>query len=439
MKRALYTQPAMSGPLVAALTAFSLLTGSAAAQVAPSAGSILQQIQPAKPSVPLSGNTGLTIEKEGGSHLPPSAPFMVKTLRISGNAQFDTATLHALVADAEGKNFTLSQLGELVARITDYYHHHGYPLARALIPAQTIRSGVVDVEVIEAHYGKVSLANHSRVNDALLQDMLSDLQSGQIIAQSRLDRTLLLLFDVPGAGISATLAPGDVVGTSDLLVEASAGPFVSGSTLVDNYGNRATGRVRVGAAVSINNLLHHGDVLNASGLSSASGLHYERITYESLLSRQGTRMGGAYSMLHYALDVPSLDAHGTAQVASLWLKQPIVRSRNVNLYGQIQYDRLQLRDHVYADTIQQDRHVDNWTVNLAGDARDVFASGGIYTWNLGWTAGRVDFDDAAAQQADAASAKTHSGEYLVDFFFMAPFSQMSEPPRFPGRFKTVLR
>ncbi|WP_157691532.1 hypothetical protein, partial [Noviherbaspirillum autotrophicum] len=27
-----------------------------------------------------------------------------------------------------------------------------------------------------------------------------------------------------------------------------------------------------------------------------------------------------------------------------------------------------------------------------------------------------------------------SGEYLVDFFFMAPFSQILEPPRFPGRF-----
>jgi hypothetical protein len=32
-----------------------------------------------------------------------------------------------------------------------------------------------------------------------------------------------------------------------------------------------------------------------------------------------------------------------------------------------------------------------------------------------------------------------SGEYLVDFFFMAPFSQMLEPPRFPGRFNNAMR
>jgi hypothetical protein len=30
-----------------------------------------------------------------------------------------------------------------------------------------------------------------------------------------------------------------------------------------------------------------------------------------------------------------------------------------------------------------------------------------------------------------------SGENLTDFFFMAPFSQMMEPPQNPGRFSCV--
>ncbi|WP_234485053.1 hypothetical protein, partial [Noviherbaspirillum pedocola] len=32
-----------------------------------------------------------------------------------------------------------------------------------------------------------------------------------------------------------------------------------------------------------------------------------------------------------------------------------------------------------------------------------------------------------------------SGEYLIALFFIAPFSQMLGPPRFPGRFKTLLQ
>jgi hypothetical protein len=31
-----------------------------------------------------------------------------------------------------------------------------------------------------------------------------------------------------------------------------------------------------------------------------------------------------------------------------------------------------------------------------------------------------------------------SGEYLIAFFFIDPFSQMSGPPRFPGRFNVYL-
>ncbi|PUA19125.1 POTRA domain-containing protein [Glaciimonas sp. PCH181] len=54
---------------------------------------------------------------------------------------FDTAVLHALVADAEGQTMSLSRLDELVARISNYYHSKGYPLARAIVPAQSIVSG----------------------------------------------------------------------------------------------------------------------------------------------------------------------------------------------------------------------------------------------------------------------------------------------------------
>lgn len=394
--------------LAALLVSLSPLAAQAAGPVAPDAGSILQQIKPVTPPAPSPTGTGLTIEREGGGKLPPSAPFDVKTIQISGNTLFDTPTLHALVADAEGKSLSLAQLDEMSARITDYYHSHGYPLARAFIPAQTIQSGIVRMEIMEARYGKIKLDNRSRVNDPLLQDTLSPLQSGQAIGQMGLDHALLLLSDIPGVAVNATLKPGEAVGTSDLMVEAAPSPAVSGNVVLDGYGNRYTGRARAGFTVDFNNPLHHGDYFSLSGLTSGSGLNYGRITYESLLNGRGTRMGGTYSALRYTLGEPlaSLNAHGNAQVESLWAKHPLVRSRDVNLYGQIQYDQMQLRDHIDASAIQTDRHLKSWTVSLAGDARDVLLSGAVSAWNVGWTSGRVGFDNEAAQLADAATAKT---------------------------------
>lgn len=396
-------------PLSAALlAALAPLAVHAQAPAVPGAGSILQQIQPATPAIPSPSGTGLRIEREAGDRLPPSAPFPVKALRLSGNTLFDTPTLHALVADAEGKTLTLSELDALAARITGYYQSHGYPLARAIIPAQKIESGIVRIEIIEARYGRIGLDNRSRVNDPLLLDTLYPLRSGQAIGQEALDHALLLLSDVPGVVVAATLRPGGAVGTSDLLVNTTPGPAVSGNAVLDNYGNRFTGRARIGGTVNFINPLHHGDVLSASGLSSGSRLNYGRVAYESLLNGRGTRMGGAYSALDYTLGdtLAPLNAHGTAQVASLWAKHPLLRSRDVNVNGQIQYDRLRLRDRIDASAIRTDRHLDNWTLSLAGDARDALLAGAVSAWNVGWTAGRVGFDDSAARLADAATTRT---------------------------------
>ena len=403
------TQRVMKPLFAAMVVAFPpLAAAQTTAPAAPGAGAILQQIQPVTPPAPSSTGTGLTIERGDGAKLPLSAPFLVKTLQITGNTLIDTPTLHALVADAEGKSLTLSQLGELAARITGYYQSRGYPLARAIIPAQTIASGIVRIEIIEARYGQISLDNRSRVNNSLLQATLSPLQSGQVIGQTGLDRTLLLLSDIPGVLVGATLKPGQTVGTSDLLVNTTPGPAVTGNLVLDNYGNRFTGRARIGGTVNVINPLQHGDVLSVTGLSSGSGMNYGRITYESLLNGQGTRAGGSYAALHYELGEPlaSLKANGTAQVGSLWAKHPLVRSRDANLYGQIQYDGKQLRDRVDTSGIRTDRHLDNWTLSLAGDA---LLLGGINSWNLGWTSGRVGFDNSAAQLADAATAKTQGG------------------------------
>jgi hemolysin activation/secretion protein len=104
-----------------------------------------------------------------------------------------------------------------------------------------------------------------------------------------------------------------------------------------------------------------------------------------------------------------LNAHGTAEVKSLWAIQPLVRSRDVNLFGQIQSNRLQLSDAIGASAIQTDRHLHNWTANLAGNSQDALLSGGINTLSAGWTTGRVDFDNGAAQLADAATASTQGG------------------------------
>ena len=420
-------RPARFKPSLAVLLlALSSLAVQAASTPPPGAGSILQQIQPVEPPAPPTNNPGLVIEQPGAGNLAPTAPFPVKRIRIKGNAAFDTASLHALVRDAEGKSLTLSQLYELAALISDYYHRHGYPLARAIIPAQTIQEGEVEIDVIEAHYGKIELDNRSRVKDSLLQATLFPLQSGQAIEQGRLDRSLLLLSDIPGVVTNATLKPGEAAGTSDLLVQAAPGAAVAGNITLDNYGNRYTGSALAGGEVDLYDPLHHGDLLDANVLSSGHDMDYGRVLYDVLLNGEGTHLGGSYSALHYILgdSLASLDGYGTARVASLWAKQPLVRSVDFDLYGQLQFDRKNLRDDYGVSGIRTNRHMDNWTASLSGDRRDALLSGGLNTWSVGLTSGYVGFDDAAAERADASTAKIQ-GRFLQGNAVFARLQQLT--------------
>jgi hemolysin activation/secretion protein len=396
------------GVLRVILLAASPLSVQAANTVVPGSGTILQEQNPIQPPAPSTIDPGLTIEQPGGAILPPTAPFAVKTIQISGNVSFDSATLHALLADAEGHDLTLPELNAKVARITDFYHAKGYPLARALIPAQTIRDGVVIVEVLEARYGKVVLDNHSRVSNSLLQSTLAPLQAGQLVDQPTLDHALLLMSDIPGVVQSGTLAPGASTGTSDLLVQAAPGPAAAGILTMDNYGNRYTGNVRAGGEVGIYDPLHHGDVLDASISSSGKDMDYGRLSYDALVSGKGTHLGASYSALEYILgkSLASLDGRGTAQVESVWAKQPLLRTINGNLYGQLQFDRKELRDDIDSSGIHTDRHLDNWTLSLTGDWRDSFLSGGANSWSAQWVRGSLAFDDAAAEKCDASTART---------------------------------
>jgi hemolysin activation/secretion protein len=396
-------------PILAILLLANSLLAQAAGPVSPGAGSILQQVNPA------STGTGLKIEDAGVAKLPSSAPFLVKSIKIKGNTQFDKATLYALVIDAEGQSLTLTQLNEVAARITDYYHSHGYYMAQAIIQTHTIQEGNVVIEIIEARYGKIDLINHSSADDELLHETLSTIESGEAIELTELDRSILLLSDIPGVVPNSTWKPGEAAGTSDLVVEIDPSQVVTGYMSLDNYGSLYTGRTHLGGTVNFINPLHHGDLLSVYGLSSGAGMNYGYISYESLLNGDGTRMGGSYSALHYIMgDIyESFKEHGTAQVANLWIKHPMERSQNANVYGLLRYDHKQLNDHTDINNSQWDRHLDNLTIFLSGDSRGMFLSGGTTTWYMGMTLGQVSFDDAAAQQVDLTTLVTQGGFFKL--------------------------
>ena len=403
--------PALKLINMALLMAF--LPALATAAGSPDAGVILQQLKQPKQSEPAI-SPGLVVKEVEPKTEPKnndSNNFLLNGFVINGNKNISTKALQALFTDSLGKKVTLENLQKLVGKVTDYYHAHAYPLARAVIPAQTIDSGLVKVDIYEAYYGKVSVNNHSLVKDSLLDGTLSALKTGEVIEQVRLDRSLLLMSDIPGAVVNASLKPGEIMGTSDLIVSALTTQRVYGNLALDNYGNSYTGRPRISGSVNVIDPFHLGlgDIFSFNGLTSGGGLNYGRVAYEALVNQYGTRMGGSFSALHYSLGgkFAKSNAQGNAQVSNLWTKHPIIRSRDLNLYGQVKVEHMQVNDH--SDAGKTDRHISDAAFDLLGEAHDKLFGGGVNAWDVAVMAGSVTFDDFAAKLSDVASAKTLGG------------------------------
>ena len=385
-------------------------------------GQLLQQMQPSAVQPP-SSSLDLTIQKHSAASSANTEKFYVRTIEITGNTLLPTDALHALVASGEGHELSLNKLDALAENVTHYYQDHGYPLALAYVPAQTLHDGVVHIAVVEARYGKVSLQNQSAVSNYPLNATLSPLQSGQPVSEFGLERSLLLLSDIPGAIVNSVMRPGDAEGTSDLLVNVTSAPRYTGTLGLDNYGNDYTGSVRLSGTFDVNGLFHQGDQLDFSGVSSGGDMSYGHIGYRYLLDGQGTTLGLADSGLVYRLGngLSDLHAHGTATTQSINLSQPFIRNTAGNLYMQVEYDHKRLYDDIDLAGLETHRHSDSWVLTVAGDQRD---NTGITNFNISGDYGHLFLDNFQTLFDDYFGART-AGSFTKFDYSVSRLQQLS--------------
>lgn len=421
---------ACSGAVAFALS----LAQTALAAQAPDAGQILENIKAPLTLPPATdGVLPEAAPARPALSLPSDVKLQIKAFRITGAREFSEAHLLALLADSTDRELSLAQLQGLAERITAHYREQGYLLARAYLPAQDIKDGLLTIAVLEGRLGKVRLDNRSLLNDATAQRQLDDLHPGDAVQAAALERSLLLLNELPGAEVHSTLKPGASVGLTDLDVSLGAGPRVAGSLEADNFDNRYTGSERLGGNLAINSPTGLGDTLSLRGLTSGAGMNYGRLAYQLPLGPQATQVGLAWSEMRYELgeDFASLDAHGKASIGSVYALQPLLRSRQARLDGQLNYERKRLEDRVDATDTTLDKTLDVWSLGLSGSHQDSLLGGGAMQYGASLVAGNLELD-AASDALDDAGLDTR-GHYAKLAF------QLTRLQRLTDRFSLQLR
>lgn len=364
-------------------------------------------------ALPLPKQVDTQIEiKQAEQEFPVNADqskFHVEKIRITGQNIYSEEVLQELINDAYGKDLTISELEVYARRITQYFHNQGYLVARAIIPAQTIENGIVNIKVLIGQYGQIQVENNSDLRQSVVNRMLSPLKSGYYIQKDDLERVLLLLSDVAGINSKATLTAGSTLGTSNLIVVIDDTVKAKGQVYIDNHGSRYTGKNRFGLNYDLHNLSGRADSLSLGAIFGKDMDDYS-VSYQ-ILAGKGAKLGVGYSQSHYTLggSFADLNASGIAKTTSIYETFTFTRSRNFNLTGRIGFEHKELEDRINYFGTNNRKTSDIGRFGISGDSRDSFGGSGYNSFAITFSLGKLDMDSADATINDI-SAKT-AGHY----------------------------
>jgi len=117
---------------------------------------------------------------------------------------------------------------------------------QAYLPQQEIKDGVVEIAIIEARIGKVTLnlKEGTRYSENLVRGIVEKhLVEGTIITETGLETPLLLLNDLPGLSARAVLEPGKQFGTTDVAIRVEE-KAASAMLRPNNNGRKEIGQWR---------------------------------------------------------------------------------------------------------------------------------------------------------------------------------------------------
>ncbi|EJJ1603100.1 ShlB/FhaC/HecB family hemolysin secretion/activation protein [Salmonella enterica] len=404
-----YRAPFLLTPL-----ALIVCTGVQAAVVPsmPGAGTLgnqLRQESVRTPAAPVSAP--LVLPEEGQARHALSADnhttVSVKRVVFTGNPPglkgLSEADLQRELAADLNRPQTFAGLEAMAQKITALYRHHGLLVARAVLPPQTVKDGVLTIRIIPGRYDGAHISNTSSVSTAVVQRLVSTTTpQGDVVTRKQLEREALLLGEIPGVNARVAMKTGSQQGTTTPDITLTPGQRFGGYVGLDNQGDPTTGRSRVMLGGYANNLLGLGDQLRVDLLDAyeKSDLFNGSLDYSLLAGGgYGTRVGVNYSHLNYHYNLSGLGFNGYSDNWGLYVTQPWIRTSRARVDVRLDGGQQFLTD-TYPDELgvmagKGRKQVSSGALTLTGSVADL--PGGVTGFGITGTTGNVDLRNGTAR------------------------------------------
>lgn len=368
----------------------------------PNIGSAIQESQSARPQAQPQREQPEIINKDGqavpGDKNGPT--IFVRDFKLENVEFIPEAEIQKVLEPFKNRDLSMHQLEEATQAITALYQKKGYVVVKAYLPKQSISDGVIIIRILIGTYAPSSSSeNNSLVRDWFINKSLkANLPEGQPVRQKELERAVLVISDMPGAGMpTINIGPGQTPGTTEVFTQVPKGKRFGGYVLSDDMGSRYTGRLRFGAGVDVNSPFGIADKLSVYGLTTdTTGLVNYGAEYGFPLTPNGLRFSFGYSHVYYELgkEFKDLDATGTADIFQGTFTYPLIRSSGQNLLLSLNFAHKDMGNNYAAFDEKKNTQSTLGKVGASHESWTTFLGKPLYTRIGGYvTGGQLDFTE----------------------------------------------
>ena len=344
---------------------------------------------------------------------PNEQKVLVKGYTLSGNTLLTDSQIQTAIQQWTNKEISFGDLKDVTVAIQDLYGRNGR-IAQANIPPQNIVDGMIRIEMLEAKMGEVIIDQaepnkNLRVNLENVKLYFGQKSDGtHFIDTKPLERSLILLNELPGVHADGEFAPGKNVGESDYQVHVNDGAFFTGQAVLSNNGSYSTGVIQGIVNMYLNNISGIGDQATLDFVQSW-GSTYGQLGYSIPVGHDGWRVGLQGNYLYYqTLDSWNpTQSTGTSNTVGLNAVYPWLRDQGDSSNLRFSIDKRNYNNKSSGLQVS-DYGINSFSAGVNGSFADTGQSSVNY--NLTATLGNVAINDIGQLSADNVGPQT-AGNY----------------------------
>ena len=180
--------------------------------------------------------------------------FAITRYAVEGATLLTPAEIEAAVAPFIGTDKDFSDVQSALEAIEELYAQRGYSAVHVLLPEQELEAGRVRFEVIEGHYGRVTVKNNRFFSEANVLNAIPSVRGGGVPHSRQVARELRLANENPARQLNVVLKGGERDDELDASLQVSDSKFSQWTLTADNSGTVETGRSRISLAYRHANL-----------------------------------------------------------------------------------------------------------------------------------------------------------------------------------------